>query len=154
MDEQTNTIAPAQDVQENSQQVKKRILLVEDDAFVRDLYLDVLTAANYEVSYAVDGEDALNVAKQGTYDLILLDIMLPKLTGLEVLKAFKDIGSNVKDVPVYLLTNLGEENISEEAYRLGADGYLLKAKYLPKQLVEEIDKFFLKKQGPSITVTS
>lgn len=122
----------------------KKILLVEDDAFVRDLYQTVLTRANYELDIANDGEEAVNLASYKTYDLILLDIMLPKLTGMEVLKTLRNETSRAKDTPVYLLTNLGEENIVKESYKLGANGYLLKAKYLPKQLVEEVDKFFVK----------
>ena len=122
--------------------MSKKILLVEDDAFVRDLYNTVLTKAGYEIEIANDGEEAVGMAGYKIYDLILLDIMLPKLTGMEVLKELRADGARAKDTPVYLLTNLGEENIMEEAYKLGANGYLLKAKYLPKQLVDEVDKFF------------
>ena len=128
--------------------MSKKILLVEDDAFVRDLYHTVLTKAGYELEIANDGEEAVGMASYKVYDLILLDIMLPKLTGMEVLKTLRSADSRAKDTPVYLLTNLGEENIVQEAYKLGANGYLLKAKYLPKQLVEEVDKFFEKTTGP------
>lgn len=121
----------------------KKILLVEDDAFIRDLYQTVLTRAGYEIEMANDGEEAVNMASYKIYDLILLDVMLPKLTGLEVLKHLRMDTERTKDTPIYLLTNLGEENIVNEAYKLGANGYLLKAKYLPKQLVEEVDKFFV-----------
>jgi len=124
--------------------MSKRILLIEDDAFVRDLYKTVLEKAGYFIVTASDGEEAIKVSNDGKYDLVLLDIMLPKLTGIEVLKEFKQSTTDIKNTPVYLLTNLGEENIANEAKRLGADGYLLKAKYLPKQLVAEIDKFFVK----------
>jgi len=124
--------------------MSKKILLVEDDAFVRDLYHTVLTKAGYEIEIANDGEEAVGMAGYKMYDLILLDIMLPKLTGMEVLKSLRASDSRAKDTPVYLLTNLGEENIVQEAYKIGANGYLLKAKYLPKQLVEEVDKFFEK----------
>lgn len=124
--------------------MSKKILLVEDDAFVRDLYQTVLTRAGYDIEVANDGEEAVSMADYKVYDLILLDIMLPKLTGMEVLKQLRTDTSRAKDTPIYLLTNLGEENIVKEAYRLGASGYLLKAKYLPKQLVDEVDKFFVK----------
>ena len=126
----------------------KRILLVEDDAFVRDLYQTVLTKAGYELEIANDGEEAVGMASYKIYDLILLDIMLPKLTGIEVLKVLRESGSRAKDTPIYLLTNLGEESIIQEAYKIGANGYLLKAKYLPKQLVDEVDKFFVKIAPP------
>lgn len=137
--------------------MSKTILLVEDDAFVRDLYFTVLTKAGYDVEIANDGEEAVGMSGYKVYDLVLLDIMLPKLTGMEVLKALRNPESRAKDTPVYLLTNLGEENIIQEAYRLGANGYLLKAKYLPKQLVDEVDKFFSKfpaaEASPSISLS-
>ena len=120
----------------------KKILLVEDDTFICDLYKTVLLKSGYNVIVVGDGEAALKIVEDNQFDLILLDIMLPKVTGLEVLKEYKKEGSSVANVPIYLLTNLGEENIIKEAYRLGASGYLLKAKYLPKQIVSEVDSFF------------
>lgn len=118
----------------------KKILLVEDEFFIRDLYERYLTKNGYEVISAIDGEDGLNKAMDNKVDLILLDIMMPKLTGLEVLKKIKSEENVSKDTPIYLLTNLGQESIIKEAFKLGAEGYLLKAKMLPKQIVEEIKK--------------
>lgn len=123
--------------------MNKKILLIEDDAYVRDLYQTVLSKEGYVVSMAEDGEEALEVVGQDSYDLILLDIMLPKLTGIEVLKRLKS-NDSTKNTPVYLLTNLGDEGVIDEAFKIGANGYLLKAKYLPKQVVKEVNKFFLK----------
>jgi two-component system alkaline phosphatase synthesis response regulator PhoP len=128
----------------------RRILLIEDDAYIRELYEEVLKNAHYEVVTAIDGEEGLAKAQEGTYDLVLLDIMLPKLTGIEVLKQIKEEGSKLIDVPVYLLTNLGEETIAKETYKLGADGYLLKAKYLPRELIKEIDKYFVKTDSSTL----
>lgn len=124
--------------------MSKKILLIEDDAYVRDLYQTVLKKEGYDVSIAKDGEEALEVVKQDEFDLILLDIMLPKLTGIEVLKRLKG-DEETKGISVYLLTNLGDEGVIDEAFKIGADGYLLKAKYLPKQVVKEVNKYFLKK---------
>lgn len=122
----------------------KRILMIEDDIYIRELYEEVLRTAGYEVITAIDGELGLAKAIEGVYDLILLDIMLPKMTGIEVLKKLREEGCATESVPVYLLTNLGEETIAKETYKLGANGYLLKAKYLPKELIKEVDKFFVK----------
>lgn len=133
--------------------MEKRILLIEDEAYVRDLYQDVLSSAGYIVTAAIDGEDAILKAEGKNYDLILLDVMLPKMTGMEVLKRFREEDSDKKDTPIYLLTNLGEETVAKEAYKLGADGYLLKAKYLPKELISEVDKFFVK-TGPNVNLES
>ena len=128
----------------------KKILLIEDDAYIRSLYEDVLRHAGFEIIVAVDGEDALVKASTVTgFDLVLLDIMLPKLTGMEVLKVFREDASPMKNVPIYLLTNLGEDTVAKEAYKMGADGYLLKAKYLPKELIAEVNKFFVKNAGTS-----
>lgn len=122
--------------------MSKKILLIEDDAYVRDLYKTVLEKEGYNVAIAKDGEESLDIVEQDEYDLILLDIMLPKLTGIEVLKRLKS-NDSTKSLPVYLLTNLGDEGVIDEAFKIGADGYLLKAKYLPKQVVKEVNKFFI-----------
>lgn len=131
----------------------KRILMIEDDIYIRELYEEVLRNAGYEVITAIDGELGLAKAAEGVYDLILLDIMLPKMTGIEVLKKLREEGSATESVPVYLLTNLGEETIAKETYKLGANGYLLKAKYLPKELIKEVDKFFVKTDNKGTLTT-
>ena len=118
---------------------KYKILLVEDDLFINDLYSRTLEKADFEMLSAIDGVEGLEKAKQKP-DLILLDIMLPKLNGLEVLKRLKaDILT--KNIPVVLLTNLGQENIIHNAFRLGAQGYLMKMKVLPNDIVDEVHKF-------------
>ena len=130
---------------------QKRILMIEDDVYIRELYEEVLDKAGYIVVTAVDGEEGLTKAFEAEYDLVLLDIMLPKLTGIEVLKKLREKGAKTEEIPIYLLTNLGEETIAKETYKLGANGYLLKAKYLPKELVKEIDKFFVKNERGTLT---
>ncbi len=130
--------------------MKKRILLIEDEIFIRELYEKVLQGAGYEVTGVQDGQEGLNKSRSDTFDMILLDIMLPKMTGIDVLKEIKkDPNENLRKVPIYLLTNLGQESIIKEAFKIGADGYLLKAKYLPNQIVGEIDAFFKKKEQES-----
>lgn len=120
----------------------KRILLVEDEFFIRDLYERYLTKNGYEVISAIDGQDGLDKALSNPVDLILLDIMMPKMTGIEVLGKIKEDTSIAKDTPVYLLTNQVQESIIKEAFKLGAEGYLIKAQLLPKQIVEEIENIF------------
>ncbi|MBI4091391.1 response regulator [candidate division WWE3 bacterium] len=121
----------------------KKILLIEDEIFIRELYEKVLQGAGYEVVGVPDGQEGLNKARAEKYDLILLDIMLPKMTGIDVLKEIKkDPSEELKNTPIYLLTNLGQESIIKEAFKMGANGYLLKAKYLPNQIVNELDAFF------------
>jgi CheY-like chemotaxis protein len=124
----------------------KKILLVEDEFFIRDLYERYLKKNGFEVISAVDGEDGLQKALQNPVDLILLDIMMPKMTGIEVLSKIKEEGSIAKTTPVYLLTNQVQESIIKEAFKLGAEGYLIKAQLLPKQIVEEIQNIFKNKK--------
>lgn len=119
---------------------KKKILIIEDDQDVRELYSEVLRDEGFEVAEAVDGQSGLAKVLEGQYDLVLLDIMLPKFDGLEVLKTIKQ-KAKVKGIPVILLTNLGRESIIKEGFSLGADGYLIKSEHTPEEIVEEVKKF-------------
>jgi len=119
---------------------KKKILIVEDDQDVRELYAEVLRDEGFEVEEAVDGQSGIAKVLEGTYDLLLLDIMLPKFDGLEVLKTIKE-KAKVKGIPVILLTNLGREAIIKEGFSLGADGYLIKSEHTPEEIVDEVKKF-------------
>ena len=118
----------------------KRVLIVEDDFFVRDLYSRELSREGFEVSAAEDGAEGLLKAIEEKPDLILLDIMLPKMSGLDVLKTIKE-KEEVKDIPVVLLTNLGQDSVIRKGFSLGAVGYLIKAAYTPTQIIEEVKKF-------------
>lgn len=119
---------------------KKKILIVEDDADLRELYTEVLEDAGFEVISAADGQSGLSLASAGGYDLLLLDIMLPKMDGLQILKIIKGNLSMAK-IPAILLTNLGRESIIKEGFSLGADGYIIKSEYTPDQIVTEVKKF-------------
>lgn len=120
----------------------KRILVVEDDFYILDLYKRNFEQAGYEVEVAVDGREALDKTKDKTFDLILLDIMLPKVTGIDVLIALRDSKSPAKDTPVFIITNLGQEKIINQAFKIGANGFFLKAQITPEDVVKEIDAFF------------
>lgn len=125
----------------------KKILIVEDEKFIRDLYVLVFTRDGYDVDAAIDGEEAVNKIRSGVhYDLILLDIMLPKMNGMDVLKIIRDKNSDTEKIPVFLISNLGQDDIMKEAFSLGADGYLLKAQLTPTDVVSAIDSFFANHQ--------
>jgi|SRR5690606_11745322 len=119
---------------------KVKILIVEDDLFIRELYERQLSLEGYDVSTAEDGELGLAALSQSVPDLLLLDIMLPKVSGLDVLRTMK-AKEETKNVPVILLTNLGQDSVIKEGFNLGADGYLIKSAYTPDQIIDEVKKF-------------
>jgi DNA-binding response OmpR family regulator len=118
----------------------KKVLVVDDEDSIREIYRRELQTRGYTVVAAPDGEEGLLKAGEESPDIVLLDIMLPKMSGIDVLKALKE-NQLTKNIPVLLLTNLGEETIIKEGFELGADGYLLKVSYTPAQVVDEVSKF-------------
>ncbi len=122
----------------------ERILVIEDDQFLRELYEELLKDAGYIVDMAADGEEGLKKFHEGGYNLVLLDIMLPKIDGLEILRKSQDNKPKKENGPVVLLTNLGQDSIIKEGFSLGASGYLVKSAMNPDQVLNEI-KVFLKK---------
>ncbi len=126
----------------------QRILVVEDDEFLRELYDELLKGEGYDVVLAVDGDEGLNHISEGGFDLVLLDIMLPKMDGLEILRHVKSKPPKQKNGPVVLLTNLGQDSIIKEGFALGASGYLIKSAMNPDQVLSEV-KVFLSKSSLS-----
>ncbi|KKS81670.1 MAG: Sigma-54 dependent DNA-binding response regulator [Candidatus Wolfebacteria bacterium GW2011_GWC1_43_10] len=119
----------------------KRILIVDDDVYLRELYSELLISDTIHVDTAIDGQDGLTKASQGGYDLILLDVMMPKLDGLQVLTALKASPPATANGPIYLLTNLAHEPVVEEALKHGAAGFLVKSDLTPQQFVEQAQQF-------------
>lgn len=115
-----------------------KILIVDDDLYIRELYTDILKDAGFEVEVAENGNSGLEKIRKGGFDLILLDVMMPELDGLGVLKELKNKPPGVKNGPVVLLTNLAHDPIIKEALDLGASGYLIKSDLNPEQLVVKV----------------
>lgn len=115
--------------------MSKRILIIEDEADMRELYAEYLRTNGFDVTVAGDGQAGLDLAKKGDWDLLFLDIMLPKVDGLEVLKAVKS-DPNLANRFVVLLTNLDKNSILERGLELGADGYLVKSVISPQELLD------------------
>ena len=129
---------------------QKKILIVEDDQFLREFYQELLTAEGYFVDVAPDGEIALSKLRSNEYNLVLLDLMLPKLNGIDVLKKIKK-DPNTKNLSVIVLTNLDEDAIIKNALKLGANAYLVKIDYTPQQIIDMVRQYIdfrqhLKKQ--------
>lgn len=125
----------------------RKILIAEDDFFIRDIYSKVFSLAGYDVQVAVDGIDALEKIKAQQYDMILLDIMMPRMTGIDVLRNVRALNTPSKNTPIFIITNLGQQNVIEEAFKLGMDGYILKSQVSPQQIVDEINNFFINKES-------
>ncbi len=126
----------------------KKILIVEDETFIADLYSRQLTNEGFAVSVANDGVSGLKTLEGQPFDLLLLDIMLPGMNGLELLKEWKSKNPG-KPLQVLLLTNLGQDAVIKEGFALGASGYLIKASYTPAQIVTEVKNALAGKQAGS-----
>ncbi len=119
--------------------MNKRILIFEDQGPLSFLYKRQLELAGFTVDVSAMGNEGLAEAKKNPYDLILLDIMLPDMDGIEILKTLKS-DAITKTIPVIMLTNLSQDAVIKEAFTLGAHGYLMKAQYTPDQMVEEVKR--------------
>jgi CheY-like chemotaxis protein len=120
---------------------KQSILVVEDDLYMRDLYIEILTDAGFGVATAKDGAEGLARIREGGFDLILLDVMMPVKNGLEVLEGLKESPPVKPNGPIILLTNLARDPILNEALTLGAHACLIKTDVDPDQLVSRIRGF-------------
>lgn len=124
--------------------MNKKILVVEDDQFLREFYQELLTAEGYFVDMAAEGETAELKIQQNEYDLVLLDIMLPKKDGVQILRDLKIHPPKSPQVPIVVLTNLGQDTIIKECFSLGAAGYIIKSAMNPDQILTEIKSYLSK----------
>jgi DNA-binding response OmpR family regulator len=116
---------------------KVHVLLVEDDVFLAGIYQKKFEMEGYKVTIADNGEKALVEAKKKKPNIIMLDILLPKLDGFAVLERLKE-DNEVKNIPVILLTNLGQKDDVEKGLQMGAVDYLIKAHFKPSEVVDKI----------------
>ena len=123
---------------------RKRILIVEDDQFLREFYQELLQEEGYTIDVAGDGEIALAKIKDGGCDLILLDIMLPKMDGINILKDLKTSPPKNTNGPIVCLTNLGQDRVIKECFDLGAAGYLIKSALNPDEVLAEVKTYLSK----------
>lgn len=117
----------------------KKILLVEDDPFVSDIYNTKFREEGFEIEVAADGQDCLNKLEDKKPDLLVLDIVLPKIDGWEILKKIKD-NENLKDLKVVILSNISQKEDVEKGLNFGAIEYFIKAHYTPTEICEKIKK--------------
>jgi len=115
----------------------KRVLCIEDEHFISELYARALTKAGYQVDVQLDGQKGLAVAQTDVYDIILLDLMIPNITGIEVLRTLRDPRQTPKmHAKIIITTNLEQREDVRADIEQQADGYLVKAEITPKELVE------------------
>lgn len=117
--------------------MSKKILIIEDDTFLQGLASNKLTAAGFEVTTASDGDEAMTQLGNEKFNCILLDLMLPDISGFDILK---NIRERSKTVPVIVFSNLSEDSDIKHATDLGATDYLIKSNFTLEELVEKIEK--------------
>lgn len=115
----------------------KNILLVEDDEMLNAMYTQKFTKEGYSVVSAFNGAEGVKMAEEHHPDIILLDIIMPKMDGFAALKKLKK-NDSTKDLPVILLTNLGQEEDIRKGKELGAEDYFIKANHTPQEVVEKV----------------
>lgn len=118
----------------------KKILVVEDELYLRDLYVQILKDAGYQTDQAADGEEAFQKMSKGGYDLVLLDIVLPKKDGLQVLRDLKASPPQAPNKSVIIMSNIDKEATIAEGVSLGIRGHIIKSDYTPDQLLQEVKR--------------
>lgn len=121
----------------------KKILFIEDEQTLQKTFGDILTKRGYKVISALTGKIGLRKAKSEKPDLILLDLLLPEISGLEILAELK-ANNETKGIPVIILTQIDNPFEIEKALNLGATTYLVKVSYTMKELIDKIEKFLKK----------
>ncbi len=115
----------------------KKVLIIEDDKFLRELISQKLSKEGYDVIEAIDGEDGVKKIKESKPDLVLLDLILPGIDGFEVLKRAKEDAVSAA-VPIIILSNLGQKEDVERGFKLGAVDFLIKAHFTPGEIIEKV----------------
>ncbi len=115
----------------------KKILIVEDDKFLRELIVRKVLNEGFDVSEAIDGEEGIKKIKEEKPDMVLLDLILPGIDGFEVLSRMKQ-DSALSSIPVIILSNLGQKEDIDKGMKLGAIDYLIKAHFTPGEIIEKI----------------
>ncbi|HSX43612.1 MAG TPA: response regulator [Candidatus Saccharimonadales bacterium] len=119
----------------------KKVLCIEDEHFISELYARALTRAGYQVDVQLDGQKGMAAAQTDQYDIILLDLMIPNITGIEVLRTLRDPRKTPKmHAKIIITTNLEQRDDIRADIETQADGYLVKAEITPHELVEFLNR--------------
>lgn len=118
----------------------RKVLCIEDEHFIGELYDRALTRAGYQIKVVIDGAEGLREAQTDQYDIILLDLMIPNMTGMEVLKRLRDPAQTPHlKAKIVITTNLEQKEETRADIERHADAYIIKAEITPKQLVGILD---------------
>lgn len=119
---------------------KYAVLIVDDEPALLDSYAEIVESESFTTLKAADGYKCLDVlaSNKGIVDIVLLDLMMPGMDGLEVLKTIRQDSGKYGTMPVMVLTNLSSERVIKEAFERGANGYLMKTEVEPEQVLSEI----------------
>lgn len=123
--------------------IQGKVLLIEDEKMLSTMYATKFAKEGYDLVQAFDGEEGLTKAKSDPPAVILLDVIMPKLDGFAVLKALK-ADASLKNIPVVLLTNLGQDDDIKKGKELGAVDYFIKANHTPAEVVDKVKSLFEK----------
>jgi len=122
----------------------KRILVVEDEEFLRQLYVNILKEEGFIVEEAKDGEEAYQLLTQKDYDLILLDFQIPKLNGSQILENLKTKLPAKKIGRIIIMSNMDRDSLELKGLKSeNIKGYIIKSDYTPDQFIAEVKKFFI-----------
>ena len=120
---------------------KPRVLLVEDEEVLKEVYSESLSADGMEIEYAKDGDEALAKMKKGGYALVLLDVMLPKKDGIQIVKELKKDPPKESNKKIVFMTNLAQENLLKEGQEYGVSDVLIKTDYTPDTFLTKVKSF-------------
>lgn len=129
-----------------NQDAKTRVLLVDDDTTLLDMYKERLEIAGFDVVTAVNGEEALAKAVESVPNVILLDIMMPKINGFDALNILKNT-PETKNIPVIVLTALTQEIHRKKGLAAGADDFIVKSETMPRDVIAKIEKVITNKKS-------
>ncbi len=118
----------------------QKVLIIEDEQLLYEMYKFVLVRNNFEVVIATNGEDGIEKAKTLRPDIILLDIMMPKMNGIQTLEKIKKI-NELKDIPIIMLSNISDKIEEQRCLSLGAVAYVIKSQYMPQEILKIVQKY-------------